>query len=80
MQIKEGREAPRYNLEDVKKLTMIKAVITEQGTSEGLPVVDIVMIDESGKEYFFMTTGRIINGISSAIKGVNTRIHGTEEP
>lgn len=75
-----GDVAPRYEPSKVKQLHAHTAVITERGMESGLPVVDIQMRDDEGNEYFFMTTGRLINGISGAIKGVNLRNHGVEEP
>jgi hypothetical protein len=75
----EGKTAPRYTKE-VKKLEIKEAVITEQGMESNLPIVDLVMYDEQGNKYFAMTSGRIINAISAAIKGVNMRIHGVQEP
>jgi len=62
------------------ELLVKRAVITEQGMGSGLPLVDIVMEDSDGKEYFFMISGRLINTLSAAVKGVNQRIHGSEEP
>lgn len=80
IKINPGDVAPRYNPETTKELTAEIAIITEQGMSSGLPLVDIQMKDAEGNEYFFMITGRLINGLSDAIKGVNKRLHGVEEP
>ena len=79
IEIKEGNLAPRYT-EKTKQLTATKAVITEKGMESGLPLVDIQLTDADGNEYFFMLTGRLFNGLSAAIKGVNLRNHGVEEP
>lgn len=79
IKIKEGNLAPRYPVE-VKQLTANTAVITENGMANGLPVVDIQMTDEEGNEYFFMLTGKLFNGLSAVIKGVNLKNHGVEEP
>ena len=75
-----GDMAPRYDPTKTRELTLTKAVITEQGTASNLPLVDLVFVDGDGQEYFTMVTGRIINAVARAIRGVNLRIHGTEEP
>ena len=76
----QGDNAPRYDPVTTKQLTVEKAVITEQGMESGLPIVDFQMIDENGNKYFFMITGKLINGLSAAIRGANVRNHGSEEP
>jgi hypothetical protein len=75
-----GDMAPRYDPVTTKQLTAHTAIITEQGMESGLPLVDIQMTDDEGNHYFFMIPGRLINGLSAMIKGVNMRNHGTEEP
>ena len=75
-----GNVAPRYNLEETKELYPMKAIITENGMESGLPLIDIQMQDKEGNQYFFAISGRLINGLSSAIKRVNVRNHGIEEP
>jgi hypothetical protein len=74
-----GDVAPRY-LPISKELVIQKAVITEKGTEGNLPLVDLVLKDDDGNEFYTMVTGRIILGLAAAIKGVNLRNHGTEEP
>lgn len=74
-----GSIAPRYP-QSIKELTITNVVITEQGTQGGWPIVDLQMVDSNGNEYFAMVTGQIVNTISAAIKGVNVRNHGREEP
>ena len=73
-----GNVAPRYTNE--KQLEIKKAVITEKGMQSGFALVDIQLTDSEGKEYFFMTSGQIMNALTAAIKGVNMRNHGVEEP
>lgn len=80
VEIVRGGMAPRYDPTKTKELTLTKAIITEQGTASKLPLVDFVFTDSDGQEYFTMVTGRIINTVSAAIRGVNMRIHGIEEP
>jgi len=75
-----GNVAPRYEPDKVKQLQPHTAIITEQGMESGLPLVDIQMKDDQGNDYFFMISGRLINGLSAAIKGCNVRNHGVEEP
>lgn len=75
-----GSIAPRYEEGKTKELTVKTAVITEQGMASRLPLVDMQMEDAEGNQYFFMITGKLINALSASIKGVNKRIHGTEEP
>lgn len=76
-----GNVAPRYSQEVCdRELTLQSVVVTERGTAEGLPIVDFVLTDKEGKEYFFATTGRIVTSIASAVRGVNQRNHGNSDP
>lgn len=74
-----GKIAPRYT-DNEKQLDLKEVVITEQGTEGDLPLIDFILTDAEGKEYFFMVTGRIVAGIAHAISGVNMRNHGKLEP
>lgn len=74
-----GNFAPRYTADDVQ-LELEEVVITEEGTRNGWPLVDFVMKDKAGKKHFFMVTGSIAQMIAGAVRGVNVRIHGKEEP
>lgn len=78
--ILEGKIAPRYDPKKTTQLELTKTVITEKGTKSDLPIVDFIMKDSFGNEYFFMVTGRIINNLSATIKATNIRNHGMEEP
>lgn len=78
MELIQGSEAPRYTTEI--ELSADKVVITEQGMESNLPLVDIQMADKDGNKYWVPLSGRIINVISSTVKGVNMRNHGVEEP
>ena len=73
-----GKDGPKYD--NTIELNCIEAVITEQGMESGLPFVDFVMEDRDGKKYLLVLTGRIVNMVSAAIRGVNLRNHGIEEP
>lgn len=73
-----GTVAPKYNYGTELKLEGV--VVTEQGTEAGLPIVDFKMRAPNGDFFLLVLTGRIVNGISAAIKGVNERIHGVQEP
>lgn len=74
-----GNKGPSYPQQTVG-LNIVKAVVTEQGTENGLPIVDLILEDVAGNRYMAMTTGRLINSLSAVIKGTNKRIHGIEEP
>jgi hypothetical protein len=63
-----------------EQVKLLEVVITERGTQGGLPIVDFVCEDADGKTLLFTTTGRLVNGISATVKGVNQRNHGTAEP
>ncbi len=73
-----GKIAPRYS--EGQELTLEDIAITEQGTEEGLPIVDFRMRGPDGKFYMLALTGRIVNCIAAAVRGVNERIHGLPEP
>ena len=79
MEFIQGTEAPRYTNGE-KELSADKVVITEQATESNLPIVDIQMTDKDGNKYWVPLSGRIINMVSAAVKGVNIRNHGVEEP
>lgn len=81
IELVKGNIAPRYSPEICdRKLQLDRVVITENGTEGNLPIVDFVCKDPDGKYYFFAITGRLVNMVSAAIKGVNYRNHGVEEP
>jgi hypothetical protein len=81
IELLQGNFAPRYSKEvSERKLDCKKVVITENGMVSGLPLVDFQLVDKDGNEYFFAITGRLVNMISAAIRGVNMRNHGCEEP
>jgi hypothetical protein len=73
-----GKSAPRYL--KATELNNTEVVITEQATEAGLPIVDFVCRDNTGKLYLLVMSGRLVNMISAAVKGVNVRNHGKEEP
>lgn len=79
MDLVKGKIAPRYPME-TPELSIDRVVITEQGTEGNLPIVDFQMSDRKGNKYFAAITGRIVLTVASALRGVNMRIHGTEEP
>lgn len=74
----EGSVAPRYD--EGQELTCQEVIITEQGTQENLPLIDFKMRGPDGKLYVLVLTGRLVNMVSAAVKGVNQRIHGIDEP
>lgn len=78
IQMVPGKVAPRYN--EGTEITLEKCVITERGTLANLPIVDLVMRGPDGQMYLLVLTGRVVNAISAAVKGANTRNHGVAEP
>lgn len=75
-----GKVAPRYEDRNMQELKLTDVTITEQGTQENLPMLDLILHGPDGKRYLAVITGRIANMISTAVKGVNMRNHGKEEP
>lgn len=75
----EGKVAPKH-FDCKDELILEEVIITEQGTEANLPLVDFVMKAPNGDKFLLVMTGRILNGISAAIKGVNMRNHGVNEP
>lgn len=71
--------APRYDA-TTKPLELIEAVITERGTEAGLPIVDLVLVDDQGQRYYAAKTGRLFLMLAAAIRGCNERNHGNPEP
>jgi hypothetical protein len=72
-----GNKAPHYQGQE---LVLEGTTITEQGTQEGLPLVDFRMRDQHGNLFLLVLTGRIVNTLSAAIKGINEKNHGNPEP
>lgn len=81
IEIVPGTLAPRADVLGANSSVHLdKVYITEQGTEGGLPIVDFAFTDHNGKRGFLSLSGRIVNTISAAVKGVNMRIHGVDEP
>jgi len=78
LEIVSGKLAPRHPAYEALKCERI--VITEQGTQENLSIVDFELIDDEGNLHLVTFTGRIILAVASALRGVNMRNHGQEEP
>lgn len=74
-----GNKAPRFDAA-MHALTPLAATITEQGMASGLPMVDVVFVDNDGERCIWTTSGRMILALAAALRGVNLRNHGTEEP
>lgn len=79
IKLQPGDLAPRYP-SNVSPLDCQDVVITERGTASGLPLVDFRFKDDQGREFFFAVTGRLVISLAAAIRGVNLRNHGKEEP
>lgn len=73
-----GDRAPRYDTGIEAKLSHV--TITEQGTEAKLPVVDLVARDPNGNQVLLVLSGRQVCAIAAAVRGVNKRNHGVEEP
>ena len=77
-----GKLAPRSDSKGAADL--VAAVITEQGTKNNLPIVDLIVHiaveGEDGIQLAVTTSGRIICMIADAIDGVNLRNHGKTDP
>ena len=74
-----GGLAPRYGDECGTLAAVRRAVITEQGTAGNLPIVDLIG-EVNGKKVVLVISGRLLDSIASALRGVNLRIHGKERP
>lgn len=74
-----GGLAPRYGDECGALAAVRRAVITEQGTAGNLPIVDLIG-EVNGKKVVLVISGRLLDSIASALRGVNLRIHGKERP
>lgn len=79
IQIVAGSTAPRLE-EGTSELELAAVMITEQGTEQGLPIIDLRCVDQDGKQFLITVTGRLLAGIAAAVRGINTRIHGRPEP
>lgn len=47
----------------VKPIQVQKVIVVKQGTVEGNPTVDFLLEDESGQQFVFMVTGRLLKSI-----------------
>jgi hypothetical protein len=47
----------------IKPIQVSKVVVVRNGTVEGNPTVDFLLVDESGQQYVFMVTGRLLKSI-----------------
>ena len=73
-----GKQGPLY--ENTVEVKCERVVITEKGMESDLPLVDFVCRGPDGTSVLMVLSGRIVNMISAAIKGVNVRNHGVPEP
>jgi hypothetical protein len=78
IEIVKGKLAPRYS--SGTELVCEGVVITENGTVSDLPIVDFKMRGPDGKFYLLPLTGRLVISLAAAVRGVNLRNHGTEDP
>jgi hypothetical protein len=78
LDIVKGKTAPRYD--QGYEVNVDRVTITEKGMESGLPLVDFIATDKSGEQVLFVLSGRHVCAIAAAIRGINMRNHGTEEP
>jgi len=55
--------ATQPNGRPVKPIEVKKVVVVRDGTEGGNPTVDFVLEDETGQQFVFMVTGRLLKSI-----------------
>lgn len=73
-----GDTAPRYDTGVEASLSHV--TITEQGTQARLPIVDLVAKLPDGTQVLIVISGRHVCALAAAVRGINLRNHGVEEP
>ena len=66
-------DAPNYTSPEYLGASLEAAVIVGQGTTDGNATVDLVFTTPDGQKYITMTTAAILDGIRSAVAGVEAR-------
>ena len=66
--------------EPAEPLDCDDVVIKEKATAANLPTVDFRCRGSDGKLHTLVLTGRVVNAIATAVRSMNVRTHGTEEP
>lgn len=62
-------DAPDYNGTDFGRANLERAIIVKNGTASGKPTVDLQFVTPEGKRFVAMTTGAILDGLASAVRG-----------
>ena len=70
---KSPSEAPVYR-EGFTAVQLVKAVVVNNGTEDGNPTVDLVLLDAKGNKYVAMITGRLLKSVTQAIGGTNENL------
>jgi len=66
-------DAPTYRPPEYRGANMTTAHVVGKGTIGGFPTVDLIFIDENGQKYVAMLTGKLIQGLASAVQGMEER-------
>lgn len=59
-------DAPKYE-SDTTLIRLERALVVRNGTAEGKSTVDLQCVDENGKKFVIMATGRIMRGLAQTI-------------
>lgn len=52
-----------YHKNEYTALRISHAVVVQKGTEKGNPTVDLILVDETGKQYMTMVTGNLLKSI-----------------
>ena len=66
-------EAENYKGAEVELLHISQVLLVEKGMTNGRSSVDIQCENNTGKRFVIMTTGSLIQGLASAVAGVEAR-------
>lgn len=78
IEIVQGKLAPKYTVGC--EGTLEKVVITEGGIVGGKPLVDFITKTPEGEQVVVVLGGQQIFAIAAALRGINMRNHGVDEP
>jgi hypothetical protein len=73
-----GDIAPSYD--SGTEVDLESVTITEEGSEAGLPLVDFRLRGPNDESFMVAIPGRVITGLAAAVRGINKRVHGKEEP
>jgi hypothetical protein len=66
-------ESPSYDEKNFSALDLKAAHIVERGTQQGNPTVDLLLVDNNGRQYVAVVTGNLLEMLGSAVAGVRAR-------